>query len=69
MGVGQAWAAIGILGAFAVAVLGIIFTELRGIRGEIGGLRSDLSALSDRVSTMDGKLDVVVRQAHTHNAA
>jgi hypothetical protein len=48
-------------------------SEIGGLRtdmdAKIGGLSGDLAALSDKVATMDGKLDVVVRQAHTHTAA
>ena len=56
VGVGQAWAAIGILGGFAAAVLGIVFRELRGLRGEIGGLRGEMHTELGQVRGEIGEL-------------
>lgn len=41
--------------------------ELRTeLRTEIGGLRTEVHLLAERQAEMNGRLDVVVAQAHTH---
>ncbi len=36
------------------------------LRAEIGALRGDVQTLAERQAEMNGRLEVVVAQAHTH---
>ena len=49
----------GLILTAAVALAGLILTQLRAIRSELGELRGRISRLEERLARLEGTLDVL----------
>jgi len=69
MVIAAVWTLIGVVIAGGIASFSLLRNEIASLGARIDAQGQEIHQLAETQAEMNGKLDVVVRQAHTHTAA